>query len=264
MSMLRKVGVIGYGAIGRAVANGVMGGRVAGAQLVAIVENRTVMDAPVPQMSMGDALEICDVLVECAGQTAVIQYAESILDSGLDLLVTSVGAFADEELADRVFLAHPGRLTFTSGVVGGLDLLSSVAAEGGVTYAHVSTTELPATLIQPWMDPYTREMLATTTEPFEVFHGSAREAATCFPESLDVAATVALTLRSFELVEVQLVADPTADLTRHVIEVHGKAGVYRFDIANRPSSENPLTSVVVAHAVLRSLSVLIGNPLQVV
>jgi aspartate dehydrogenase len=114
------------------------------------------------------------------------------------------------------------------------------------------------------MDVETHERVRTTDAPLEIFRGSARDAARFFPRSLNVAATVAFAVDDFDVVEVSLVADPSAELTTHVIEAEGPTGRYRFEIANRPSPENPRTSGVVPHAVLRSLSVLVGRPVRIV
>lgn len=261
---LHRVGVVGNGAIGAAVVRALAAGAVAGAELVAVVDNRHVVDSPVPQVSLGTAIEQCDVLVECAGQAFVSQQAERILSAGVDLLVASVGAFADEATAARILPAGPGRLLFTAGAVGGVDILASAAAQGGVEKVRVTTTKLPPMLVQPWMDGTTEAALLATETPVEVFRGSARQAATRFPRLLNVAATLAFAIGDFDAVEVVLVADPTAGLTRHLVEAEGEAGSYRFDIRSHPSPDNPRTSGVVPYAVLRSLSVLIGRPVRIV
>lgn len=260
----RKVGVIGAGAIGAAVIEVLARGGVEGAELACVVNLQPVAGLTVPQVSVPEAIRSCDVIVECAGQVVVSQYAVRILEAGVDLLVSSVGAFADEVLLRKVLAAGPGRLLFTSGAVGGVDLLASAAVEAPLDRVKVTSTKLPGSLLQPWMDDATQDRIRTTTEPVEIFHGPAREAARLFPRSLNVAATVAFAVDSFDLVEVSLVADPAAELTTHVIEAEGPTGTYRFEIANRPSPANPRTSGVVPHAVLRSLSVLVGRPVRIV
>jgi aspartate dehydrogenase len=260
----RKVGVIGAGAIGASVIEVLARGGVEGAELACVVDVHPVSGLDVPQVSIAEAIRQCDVIIECAGQVVVGQYAATILEAGVDLLVSSVGAFADEALLDRVLAAGPGRLLFTSGAVGGVDLLASAAAEAPLDRAGVTTRKLPVALLQPWMDEATQDRIRTTTEPVEIFRGSARDAARYFPRSLNVAATVAFAVGDFDLVEVTLVADPSAELTTHVIEAEGPTGSYRFEIANRPSPANPRTSGVVPHAVLRSLSVLVGRPVRIV
>jgi aspartate dehydrogenase len=261
---LRQVGVIGAGAIGAGVIEVLARGGVEGAELACVVDVHPVSGLDVPQVGLAEAIERCDVLVECAGQVVVSQHAAHILDAGVDLLVSSVGAFADAGLLDRVLAAGPGRLLFTSGAVGGVDLLASAAAEAPFENVRVTSRKLPTSVLQPWMDDATQDRIRTTTEPVEVFRGPAREAARLFPRSLNVAATVAFAVDSFDLVEVALVADPAAELTTHVIEADGPTGSYRFEIANRPSPANPRTSGVVPHAVLRSLSVLVGRPVRIV
>lgn len=261
---LRKVGVVGAGAIGSAVIEVLARGGVDGAELACVVNLHPVPGLDVPQVTVPEAIRACDVIVECAGQVVVAQHAVKILESGVDLLVTSVGAFADEVLLRKVLAAGPGRLLFTSGAVGGVDLLASAAAEAPLDRVSVSSRKLPGALLQPWMDAVTQERIRSTTEPVEVFHGPAREAARLFPRSLNVAATVAFAVGDFDLVDVTLVADPSAELTTHVIEAEGPTGRYRFEIANRPSPTNPRTSGVVPHAVLRSLSVLVGRPVRIV
>ena len=262
--MTARVSVIGAGAIGRPVIDALAAGALDGAELVGVVNNVPTSGLPVPQLRLADALEASDVVVECAGQPVVARHGLEILAAGKDLLVTSVGALADPELAARLRAAGPGRMVLTSGAIGGIDLLVSAAAYGPIHTASVTTSKLPAALLQPWMDDATQERIRTTTEPVEVFAGNAAEAARFFPRSLNVAAAVGLAVGDMELVKVRLVADPDAPLTSHVIEATGESGSYRFEIRNRPSPDNPRTSGVVPHAVLRSLSVLVGRPAGIV
>lgn len=258
-----RVAVVGSGAIGRTVLQALAAGSVAGAELVAVVDNRPVVDSPVPQLALTEALAACDVVVECAGQSFVTQHAAEVLDQGRDLLVSSVGALADPDTAERILQAGPGRVLFTAGAVGGIDILTNAAAQAPLEVVRVTTTKLPEALVQPWMDETTQDRILAATGPVEIFRGGAREAARSFPRSLNVAATIAFAVGSFDLVEVVLVADPGARLTAHVIEASGPAGEYRFEIRNRPSPANPRTSGVAPYAVLKSLSVLVGRPTRI-
>lgn len=256
--------VIGAGAVGRAVITALLDGRVPGVVPVAVVDDRVVLDALVPQIGLDDALERADVIIECASPVVVAQSGADILDRGIDLLITSVGALCDPAVAERIHRAGPGRFLLTSGAVGGLDILSAAAAQASFTRASVTTTKLPSTLVQPWMDDATTMALHRTTGQVEVFRGDAAEATRLFPRSLNVAATVGWAIGDVELVQVRLIADPAAELTRHVIEAEGPCGRYRFEINNLPSAENPRTSGVVPHAVLRSLGALVGRPRGVI
>ncbi|MFJ9390001.1 aspartate dehydrogenase domain-containing protein [Nocardioides sp. NPDC101246] len=261
---MTKVSIIGAGAIGRPVIEALVAGAVEDIEVVGVVNDTPVGECPVPQIRLAKAIESSDVIVECAGQAVVSRHGVEILEAGRDLLVTSAGALADQELVGALKAAGPGRMFITSGAIGGIDLLVSAASHGAVHRASVTTTKLPATLLQPWMDDETQERIRATSGPTTIFEGSAAEAALYFPRSLNVAATVGLAVGDLELVEVRLVADPAASLTSHVIEADADAGSYRFEIRNHPSAANPRTSGVVSRAVVRSLSMLVGRPVGAV
>ncbi|MEJ8656175.1 MULTISPECIES: aspartate dehydrogenase domain-containing protein [Streptomyces] len=264
MSAVRKAGLVGWGAIGRVVGTALARREVPGAELVCIVDNRPLGDAaPAPQVAFEEALERCDLIVEAAGQGVVREWGERVLASGTDLLVASTGALTDEELAKRLLNTGPGRVYFTGGAVGGLDLLQAVRAVGPLDEVRLTTTKLPSTLEQPWMDEELLSRLRTATGPVEVMAGTAREIPVKFPRSTNVAASVALAVGDLDAVQVRVVADPGAHRTRHVVEASGPLGAYRFEVAHLPDPDNPATSRVVPYAVLRSLAALAGRGGQI-
>ncbi|MEV2246593.1 aspartate dehydrogenase domain-containing protein [Streptomyces sp. NPDC049970] len=264
MTHVRKVAVVGWGAIGRVVGTALAEGRVAGAELVCVVDNRPLGDAaPVRQATFEEALDACDLVVEAAGQGVVREWGERVLASGTDLLIASTGALTDDGLTERLLSAGPGRVYFTGGAVGGLDLLQAVRSLGPLDEVRLTTTKLPSTLEQPWMDEELLTLMRTATGPVEVMSGTAREIPVKFPRSTNVAASVALAVGDLDAVRVRVVADPAAHRTRHVIEAAGGHGTYRFEVAHRPDPANPATSQVVPYAVLRSLAALAGRTGQI-
>jgi aspartate dehydrogenase len=146
----------------------------------------------------------------------------------------------------------------TPGSIGGLDLLASGARATGYDAVRITTTKLPGSLIQPWMDEGEADRIRNTAGPIEIFSGSATQATQLFPKSLNVAAAVALAVDDWDAVAVSVRADPAAELTTHLIEASGGSGNYRFEICNKVSPQNPRTSGVVPFAVLRSLELIIG------
>ncbi|MEU3712525.1 aspartate dehydrogenase domain-containing protein [Streptomyces catenulae] len=257
----RRVGLIGWGAIGRVVGTALAAGEVPGAELTCVVDNRPLGDAaPAPQLPLESALTSCDLIVEAAGQGVVRAHGEEILTAGADLLIASTGALTDDALTARLRAAGPGRVYFTGGAVGGLDLLQAARALGPLTEVTLTTTKLPATLEQPWMDEELLHRMRTATGPVEVLRGSAREIPAKFPRSTNVAASVALAVGDPDAVRVSVVADPAARHTRHVVEASGGHGSYRFEVRHLPDADTPATSQVVPYAVLRSLAALAGRP----
>src|SRR5438105_8425009 len=106
-----RVGLIGYGAIGRPLAESVAAGRAGPVQVTAVLV-RDPSRYPTPA---GGALLTSDpaafldapseLVVEAGGHEALRQYGEAVLRSGRDLMVVSAGAFADDALLARLLAA---------------------------------------------------------------------------------------------------------------------------------------------------------------
>lgn len=258
MSPVIRAGVIGYGSIGRIVADRLFAGALAGVELVAIVDGGPVGATPVPNVDLDKAIELSDVLIECAGQSVVTDHAETILGAGRDLVISSAGALSDPDFVARL-RSCPGRMLCTTGAVGGLDLLQAASDAAPFDTVTVRTSKLPGSLVQPWMSEARADEISSAAYPLTVFEGGAVEAARLFPRSLNVATTVSFAVAGGDLVQVQLIADPAAVLTRHEVTARGPVGNYQFTIENLPSPDNPRTSAIVPFAVLRTLGVLSGR-----
>ncbi|GAA1127245.1 aspartate dehydrogenase domain-containing protein [Citricoccus alkalitolerans] len=287
-----RVLLLGFGAIGRHVATLLAPERDAGRlQLRAAERNvathghRTVpgvelvttgQDTGCP--TWPEALAEADLVVECAGVDAAGEHGPEVIAAGIDLVLTSVGALADPNLA-RTLLAGPGRLWVTNGAIGGFDALSAAADAGGLDSVRIRTTKLPTSLVRPWMAPAEVERLHELRPedgPWSVFAGGPTEAIEQFPANVNVAVGLAwatrgrpgadvgvggadlpedadLLRRSLERVQVELVADAAAVRSRHEILATGPAGRIELGFESAPSPENPKTSGMTALSVTRTI-----------
>lgn len=252
--MIRRVAVVGHGVIGARVAGEIARDGVPGAQLVGIVTRRPPAEPVGPLISLEQALDVADLVVECAGQAAVHDLVDVVLERGSDLVVTSVGALLDDRLGPRLGSLGPGRLLATHGAVGGLDLLASASRSGGLGAVHLRTTKQASALVREWMPPEEVGRITAATGPVTVFAGGPGDAARLFPDSLNVVAALATAVGSTEQVSVELVGDAGALRTTHEIVASGGIGDYRFVIRNTPSVENPRTSAVTAWSVLHTIA----------
>ena len=169
-----QVGLLGHGAIGSAVAAGLEAGKVENAELAAVLDPW----APHPNLGVGslpELLDASDVVVEAAGHDALREHGCEVRAAGVDLLVVSVGALADEELyqdllaaggpdaGERQSLASlpnaGGKLYITTGAIGGFDALKAVALAGAINRVEMTSRKPAANLAQPWMDEALREEL---------------------------------------------------------------------------------------------------------
>lgn len=257
-----RVAVIGDGSIGSIVSAELTAGTVDGAQLCAVVVRtpRTVEDTLVEYTtSIAEAVEVSDIVIECAGQDAVRDHAVDIVEAGRDLIITSVGALVDMGLRRRLYEAGPGRVVITNGAVGGLDIISAAERSGGLDEVALRSVKRPHSLLRPWMSAREQTRLASATEPIVVFSGAPSEAAQRFPESLNVAVALDFAAGARDVARVELIADPSAEFTRHEITATGSVGQYHLVMENRPSPDNPKTSAVVPYSILSSLATLVGR-----
>ncbi|MCI3923052.1 aspartate dehydrogenase [Paenibacillus sp. TRM 82003] len=256
------IGMIGYGAIGEDVANAVREGKAGDAVVASIL----VRDATKYKPQIGGAgfhffddaaaffARPHDIIVECAGHESVKSHGEAALRSGADLIVVSVGAFADEELLNRLRAAAKAagsRIVVPSAAIGGLDRIAA-GAVGPMEGVALVTRKPPKAWYGTIVE--TRVDLATMKAPFLAFEGAAREAAKRFPESVNVCAALSLAGIGFDRTEVRVYADPTVSHNTHEIEARGLFGEIRLQIRNMPSARNPKTGYIVAMSIVKNLA----------
>ncbi|TDF93231.1 aspartate dehydrogenase [Paenibacillus piri] len=257
---MRKVGIIGYGTIGEDVVRSILQGEAGLIQLTAIlVRDKSKFDGLRSEAYVitdnEDELfnQSPDIVVECAGHEAVRKYGEKALLHGADLLVVSVGAFADEALLQLLkgTAARCGRkIIIPSAAIGGLDRIAAGSLgpmEEVTLITRKPTKAWYGTLVERQIN------LDELTEPYCAFEGVARDSARLFPESVNVSAALSLAGVGFDQTKVKVYVDPHISHNTHEIEARGKFGQIRLQIQNTPSSRNPKTGYIVAMSVTKTL-----------
>jgi aspartate dehydrogenase len=193
------------------------------------------------------------MVAEVAGQQAVAEHGETVLRSGIDCLVISVGALAEPALFARLkSAAHEGgaRILLPAGAIGGLDAIAAMRV-AGLASVRYRSRKPPAA----WRGSPAEKAadLATLTKRTVLYQGTAGEAALLYPQNANVAAAVALAGLGFDATEVELIADPDAPGNVHEIEAEGAAGRFAIQLQGKPSRSNPKTSALAAMSVARAL-----------
>jgi aspartate dehydrogenase len=244
-----KLGVIGYGAIGRHIEATALDN----VELVSVLVKRPRDSAKLTHESDRFFAHKFDAVAECAGHEAVQAHGQRVLERGSDLLVTSVGAFTDQALFDRLLAAATAngrRLILPSAGIGALDILSS-AAVGGLDSVSVTVRKDPSawkgTVAETLVD------LDGLKEPHVLFDGSVREGARLYPQNVNISAAAAIAGLGFERTRIVIVADPT--ITTHVVELEAQGAFGRFDFREdvAVSEENRKTGKLVAMAMVKSI-----------
>lgn len=250
------VGLIGYGAIGRVVAESLAG--QADISLVGVLLRAgSARDVPAALPVVQDAVGLLAlgprVVVEAAGHAGLHAHAEAILRGGADLLVASVGALADAALETRLRAAAEAggtRLLIPAGALGGLDALGA-ARYAGLDVVEYTGRKAP----KAWTGTKAEGLidLGSVTEPTVFFEGTAREAALAFPQNANVVAAVALAGLGFEQTRVRLMVDPTEACNQHSVLARGPFGEMSSHVVARVLPANPKTSMLAPYSLVRGL-----------
>jgi aspartate dehydrogenase len=246
-----RVGLIGFGAIGRGLQAllepgddiQLIGALVARPTLLRGQNTITMCASVEDLLALGP-----EVVVEAAGHDALRCHGPSILGAGIDLLMVSVGAFADPAVEDAIVdsaCTGKSRAVVVSGAIGALDAIAAARVGGLSRVTH--TTRKPARALLP------ADEARALQAPRELFRGTAREGALRFPESINVAAAVSLAGLGLDRTEVCVIADPGLSRNQHEVVAEGTFGELRFEIRNIPSDDNPRTGRLVAMSVLHAL-----------
>ncbi|MDB5415792.1 MAG: hypothetical protein JWR10_4127 [Rubritepida sp.] len=248
MSELR-IGLIGYGAIGRAFCDAL---RMRDGARLASVLTRSPREGLAEGVTSLEAFLAAKptVVVECAGQPALAQHGAALLALGLDVIAASVGALADAALAERLRDAARqggGRLIIPSGAVAGLDGLAAAKVVGlaSVTYRQSA----PPT---SWIGHPDAPPGLDLPGAHRVFAGTAREAASRFPKNANVTAAIALAGIGFERTTVELFSDGSLTRNRHELFAQGAFGSLHVDIDAEPIAPGIRSSRLVAGSLLHT------------
>ncbi|KAJ5703987.1 hypothetical protein N7493_011125 [Penicillium malachiteum] len=195
-----------------------------------------------------------DIVVEAAGQTAVVSLGPAILAAGSDLYLLSVGALADKELHEKMLEAAKSgnsRIVIMSGALAGFDGLHSLRHSGLESVVYRSTKPPKAwkgTLAESLID------LDKVNGPTVFFKANAAEAALQFPRNANLAAAVALAGFGFEKTQVELVADSNSSGNSGQIIASSKSATLTLQLKGEGFAGNPKSSQITGLSVVAALT----------
>lgn len=257
-----KISMIGCGAIGTSVLDLLKNDQdikissvIVGETYLAAARDTMQRIAPDAQLitALDQATERPDVVVECAGHSALAEHVIPALEQGIPCVVVSIGALSDADIATRLeTAARRGKtqVQLLSGAIGGIDALA--AARIGGLDSVVYTGRKPA---NAWKDTpadgvFDLDGLAQATV---IFEGSAGEAARLYPKNANVAATLSLAGIGMERTQVRLIADPSSKENVHHVQASGAFGSFELTMRGKPLAANPKTSALTVYSVVRAI-----------
>ncbi len=248
MTAVAQIGIIGFGAIGRDLTDRLLR---KGHGVTLLLRPGSASRAAVPRnvQTVGDVEALIAagpaLVVEAAGQAALVDLAPALLSAGVGVVAASTGSLGDPAVFTRLEAsARRGgsRLVVPAGALGGLDYLAALRGSPDAAVRYTSRKPPAA---------WAAELAAAGHDPDDLpgevvlFEGAAAEAARLYPRNLNAGLTVALAVAPTP-VTVRVVADPAVSLNTHEIEAESPLGLARMRFANRPSPTNPKTSALTA------------------
>lgn len=260
--MDKRVGIIGFGAIGRSMVDAWLERPVGGHSLAALLVRGHQRDEALRSVPPGVA--VCTAIdeflatglqraVEVAGHGAVREHGEKILSSGVELVLISVGSLADAALLhalERAASRGGSRVLLPAGAIAGLDGLLSLR-QAGLSKVKYTSTKPPASWKNTPADGAFRldELRRATV----IFSGTAAEAARLYPKNANLAAAVALAGLGLDRTQVELVADPTVTQNIGRIDAESAYASLSVVLGGRSAADNPKTSQITGMSVLAAL-----------
>ena len=192
-----------------------------------------------------------DIVVEAAGRAAIDVWAEAALAAAPAVIIASTSAFCDEALMARlvdVASQHGSRILIPSGAIGAIDALASASVLG--------LDEVTHQIVKPpvaWRGTPAEKLLdlATLDDRTVFFSGSAREAASRYPQNANATVVTALAGIGLDSTRVEMVADPAVRINGHRIIARGAFGRLEIVLENNPLATNPKSSELTALSLVR-------------
>lgn len=186
----------------------------------------------VPVLPLSMLIRRSALVIEAASAAAAPAIVARALRARRDVLAMSAGGLLPRAARWRRLAARGGRLVIPSGAIAGLDGIK--AARCGTLRRVVLTTRKPPAAF-PGIPRGRRG-------PVVLFRGSAARAVRCFPQNINVAATLALAGLGATRTRVTIIADPAVRRNIHEIKAEGSFGRLTVRVENIPSRQNPKTS----------------------
>lgn len=245
-----RVGILGCGAIGSRIAKSIKLECEASAYVAALFDINPAKSANlskfIPQKniikkSYHELLQAADLIVEAVNAPDTHELIRQALLAKKDVLVMSVGKFIDSESILKLAHKQGARFLIPSGAIAGLDAIKAAAL--GKIYQIILTTRKP---IYGFADnayvQARRINLSQIKKETILFDGNVKEAVKCFPQNINVAATIALASGCKDKLRIRISTSPEFKVNSHEIEVTGEFGRMVTKTENVVCPDNPKTS----------------------
>ena len=256
-----RIGILGCGAIGSRIAKSIKTHCKDHATVSALFDinpakaqnlQKYIPQKNVVKKSYQELLANSDLVVEAVNAPDTHQLVRQALLAKKDVLVMSVGKFIEGESILKLAQKQGVRVLIPSGAIAGIDAIKAASLQriDGITL----TTRKP---IYGFADnAYVQERrinLSQIKKETILFDGNVREAVKCFPQNINVAATIALASNAKDKLRIRIATSSEFKVNSHEIEVVGEFGRLVTKTENVVCPDNPKTSYLAVLSAVRTL-----------
>ena len=245
-----RVGILGCGAIGSRIARSIKTECDQDATVNAIFDINPVkaesLAKQLPRKNIikhtyRDLLNASDIIVEAVNAPDTYQLVRQALLAKKDVLLMSVGKFIDSEAIIKLAHKQGALILIPSGAIAGIDAIKAAAL--GKIHQIVLTTRKPVYGFADNAYVQARRInLSQIKKETILFDGNVKEAVHCFPQNINVAATIALASGCKDKLRIRISTSPEYKVNSHEIEVVGEFGKITTKTENVVCPDNPKTS----------------------
>ncbi|MFA7000683.1 MAG: aspartate dehydrogenase domain-containing protein [Candidatus Omnitrophota bacterium] len=261
-----KVGIIGCGVIGSAVAQAVGERFPRSIRVTYLCDHnkeralwlRSVLGRNVKILTAVQLIRLSDVVVEAASGSISASVARQALQLGKRILIMSVVGLLEIKNWSELIKKSRGRVWIPSGAITGVDGLIA-ASQARVRKVQLVTRKPPQGLQgAPYFLKHRFPVLKGVEEK-RVFRGTALAAAKAFPQNINVAAVLSLAGIGPKKTMVEIWTSRAYRSNRHEVSVEGDFGKMQTVTTNIPSPKNPKTSYLAVLSAIASLKEMVSS-----
>ncbi len=256
-----RVGILGCGAIGSRIAKSIKSECEDKATVSAIFDinpaksqalQKHLPNKNIVKKSYSELLNACDLLVEAVNAPDTNHLVRQALLAKKDVLVMSVGKFIDGESILKLAQKQGARLLIPSGAIAGIDAIKAAALKRIDSITLTTRKPIYGFADNAYVQAR-RINLSQIKKETILFDGNVKEAVKCFPQNINVAATIALASNAKDKLRIRISTSPEFKVNSHEIEVVGEFGRLVTRTENVVCPDNPKTSHLAVLSAVQAL-----------
>ncbi|HBR15457.1 MAG TPA: aspartate dehydrogenase [Candidatus Omnitrophica bacterium] len=256
-----KIGIVGCGAIGSGIARSIVKDFKKNCLLTALFDidqekssqlAKKLSSNRITKSSLSETIKKCDLMVESVNAENTHRIILEAVKGKRNVLAMSVGKLLNADSLFRLAQRNNCTILLPSGAIAGIDAIKA-ASLVKIHKITLTTRKPPSSFLNNAYIMKKGVDLEKLKKETILFEGDVDTAVECFPQNVNVAATLALASHAKEKIFVRILTSPTYTTNTHEIEMEGEFGRLYTRTENVVSPDNPKTSYLAVLSGIQTL-----------